>query len=141
MALDSNNTGARKMALNVLASVKSPTVLRSIVDGLVENRNSDTWKVVSKNLELVSTSERYKEFTSHVFLSRRKARQVKEEIKIDIEDLIEDIAEAVEIDTLIRLAHSSVASDRNWALKQIALTGIEIEGVTVERAWSGSSNV
>jgi hypothetical protein len=66
---------------------------------------------------------------------------VKEEIKIDIQDLIEDISEAVEIDTLIRLAHSSVASDRNWALKQLALAGKEIAGVTVESAWNGSSNV
>ena len=141
MALDSNNSGARKMALNVLSSVKSPAILRSVVDGLVENRNVDTWRVVSKNLELVSSTDKYKEFTSHVFLSRRKARLVKEEVKVDIEELIEDIAEAVEKDTLIRMAHSSVESDRTWALKQIALTGIDIDGVTVERAWSGDSNV
>lgn len=141
MALDSNNVGARSMALNVLASVKSPAILRNVVDGLVENRNTDTWKVVSKNLELVSTADKYKEFTSQVFLSRRKGRQVKEEIKVDIEELIEDISEAVEKDTLIRMAHSSVASDRNWALKQIALTGLKLDGVTVETTWSGGSNV
>ncbi len=141
MALDSNNRGARKLALSVLSKVKSPSILGSIVDGLVENRNIDTWKVVSKNLELISEVEKYKEFTSQVFLSRRKGRTVKEEIKFDIEDLIEDISEAVEKDTLIRMAHSSVASDRDWALKQIALTGIEIEGVTVERAWKGDLNV
>ena len=76
-----------------------------------------------------------------MFLTRRKARTVKEEIKIDIERLIEDISEAVEKDTLIRMAHSSVAADRDWALKQIALTAVEIDGVTVERAWKRDLNV
>lgn len=141
MALDSNNRGARKLALSVLTKVKTASVLSRVVDGLIENRNVDTWKVVSKNLELISEVEKYKEFTSQVFLTRRKGRSVKEEIKFDIEDLIEDISEAVEKDTLIRMAHSSVASDRDWALKQIALTGVEIEGVIVERAWKGDLNV
>ena len=141
MALDSNNLGARKLALSVLATIKSPAILRSVVDGLVENRNTDTWKIVSKNLELVSSTERYKEFTSQVFLSRRKGRQVKEEIKFNIEELIEDISEAIEKDTLIRMAHSSVASDRNWALKQIALTEVALDDVIIERTWSGGKNV
>jgi len=141
MALDSNNKGARKLALSVLTKIKKPSVLSSVVDGLVENRNTDTWKVVSKNLELISDVDKYKEFTSQVFLTRRKARTVKEEVKNDIEDLIEDISDAVEKDTLIRMALSSVASDRNWALKQIALTGVEIDGVVVERAWKGNLNV
>jgi len=141
MALDSNNSPARKLALSVLSTVKSPAILRSVVDGLVENRNTDTWKIVSKNLELVSSTERYKEFTSQVFLSRRKGRKVKEEIKFDIDELIEDISEAIEKDTLMRMAHSSVASDRNWALKQIALSEVALDEVTVERAWSGVKNV
>jgi len=141
MALDSNNQGARRLALSVLSKIKKPSVLGSVVDGLVENRNTDTWKVVSKNLELISDVDKYREFTSQVFLTRRKARKVKEEVKIDIEGLIEDISEAVEKDTLIRMAHSSIATDRAWALKQIALTGIQIEGVTVERAWRGELNV
>jgi hypothetical protein len=141
MALDSNNHGARKLALTALAKIKKPSVLSNVVDGLVENRNTDTWKVVSKNLELISDVDKYKEFTSQVFLTRRKARTIKEEIKIDIEDLIEDISEAVQKDTLIRMAHSSVASDRDWALKQIAISGIDIEGVTIERAWKGDLNV
>ena len=141
MALDSNNNGARRLALSLLTKVKSSTVLSSIVDGLVENRNTDTWKVVSKNLELISDVDKYKEFTSQVFLSRRKGRSVKEEIKFDIEELIEDISEAVEKDTLIRMAHSSVASDRDWAFKQIALTGLEIEGVTVEHTWKKDRHV
>ena len=141
MALDSNNHGARKLALMALAKIKKPSVLSNVVDGLVENRNTDTWKVVSKNLELISDVDKYKEFTSQVFLTRRKARTIKEEIKIDIEDLIEDISEAVEKDTLIRMAHSSVASDRDWALKQIAISGIDVEGVTIEHAWKGDLNV
>jgi hypothetical protein len=141
MALDSNNVGARKLALSVLSSIKSPATLRKVVDGLVENRNTDTWGVVSKNLELISDTDKYKEFTSHVFLSRRKGRKVKEEIKFDIEELIEDISEAIEKDTLIRMAHSSVARDRDWALKQIALSNVQIEGVTVENTWKGNLNV
>ena len=141
MALDSNNEGARKLALSVLSKVKVPSILTTIVDGLVENRNTDTWRVVSKNLEYISDVDKYKEFTSQVFLSRRKARRVKEEIKVDIEELIENISEAVEKDTLIRMAHSSVAADRDWALKQIALTGIEIEGVVIEQAWRGDLHV
>jgi hypothetical protein len=141
MALDSNNVGARKLALSVLSSIKSPATLRKVVDGLVENRNTDTWGVVSKNLGLISDTDKYKEFTSHVFLSRRKGRKVKEEIKFDIEELIEDISEAIEKDTLIRMAHSSVARDRDWALKQIALSNVQIEGVTVENTWKGNLNV
>ena len=141
MALDSNNVGARKLALSVLSSIKSPATLRKVVDGLVENRNTDTWGVVSKNLVLISDTDKYKEFTSHVFLSRRKGRKVKEEIKFDIEELIEDISEAIEKDTLIRMAHSSVARDRDWALKQIALSSTQIEGITVENAWKGNLNV
>jgi hypothetical protein len=141
MALDSNNVGARKLALSVLSKIKSPTILRKVVDGLVENRNTDTWGVVSKNLELISDTEKYKEFTSQVFLSRRKGRKVKEEIKFDIEELIEDISEAIEKDTLIRMAHSSVARDRDWALKQIALSSVQIDGVTVENTWKGTLNV
>lgn len=141
MALDSNNVGARKLALSVLSTIKAPTILRKVVDGLVENRNTDTWRVVSKNLELVSHTDKYKEFTSQVFLSRRKGRKVKEEIKFDIEELIEDISEAIEKDTLIRMAHSSVARDRDWALKQIALSDIRIEGITVENTWKGNLNV
>ena len=74
MALDSNNEGARKLALSVLSKVKVPSILTTIVDGLVENRNTDTWRVVSKNLEYISDVDKYKEFTSQVFLSRRKAR-------------------------------------------------------------------
>jgi hypothetical protein len=108
---------------------------------LVENRNTDTWRVVSKNLELISEVEKYKEFTNQVFLSRRKARKVKEDIKVDVEELIEDISEAVELDTLIRMALSSVASDRDWALKQIALHPEKISDVTVETSWKGKLNV
>jgi hypothetical protein len=141
MALDSNNFGARKLALSILGKIKSTSKLSKIVDGLVENRNTDTWRVVSKNLELISEVEKYKEFTNQVFLSRRKARKVKEDIKVDVEELIEDISEAVELDTLIRMALSSVASDRDWALKQIALHPEKISDVTVETSWKGKLNV
>jgi hypothetical protein len=141
MILDSNNIGARTLGLRVLRTIKNPTALGKIVDSLVENRNSDTWKAVSSNLELISDVEKYQEFTSQVFLSRRKARSVKEEIKRDIEEQIEDIAEALNRDTLLRMAHSSVNQDREWALKQIAMQGISFEDVTVETSWGSDFNV
>lgn len=141
MALDSNNQGARRSAILVLGKVKSPKVIREIMQSLVENRNSDIWKVVTKHLEAIDNPEKYKEFTNQVFLSRRKGRQTKEDIKIKLEDLIEDIAEAVEADTLVRMAHSSVSKDRDWALKQIALARVNIDGVIVEESWRGKLDV
>lgn len=141
MALDSNNAGARKLALSVLAKIKTPSVLKKVVEGLVENRNTDTWKVVSRNIGLISSVDKYKEFTNQVFLSRRKGRNTKEEIKFNIDQLIEDILEAVEQDTLIRMAHSTIASDRDWALRKIALSGSSLEGVSIETTWRGSLNV
>ena len=141
MALDSNNAGARKLALSVLAKIKTPSVLKKVVEGLVENRNTDTWKVVSRNIGLISSVDKYKEFTNQVFLSRRKGRNVKEDIKFNIDQLIENISEAVEYDTLIRMAHSTIASDRDWALRKIALSGSDIDGVSIETTWKGSLNV
>lgn len=141
MALDSNNAGARKLALSVLAKIKTPSVLKKVVEGLVENRNTDTWKVVSHNIGLISSAGKYKEFTNQVFLSRRKGRNVKEDIKFNIDQLIENISEAVEYDTLIRMAHSTIASDRDWALRKIALSGSDIDGVSIETTWKGSINV
>ena len=141
MALDSNNAGARKLALSVLAKIKTPSVLKKVVEGLVENRNTDTWKVVSRNIGLISSVDKYKEFTNQVFLSRRKGRNVKEDIKFNIDQLIENISEAVEYDTLIRMVHSTIASDRDWALRKIALSGSDVDGVSIETTWKGSLNV
>jgi hypothetical protein len=141
MALDSNNAGARKLALSVLAKIKTPSVLKKVVEGLVENRNTDTWKVVARNIGLISSVDKYKEFTNQVFLSRRKGRNVKEDIKFNIDQLIENILEAVEQDTLIRMAHSTVSSDRDWALRKIALSGSNLDGVSIETTWKGSLNV
>jgi len=141
MILDSNNVGARTVGLRILRTVKNPTTLSKIVDSLVENRNSDTWRAVSANLEMISDVEKYQEFTSQVFLSRRKARSVKEAVKKDIEEQIEDIAEALNKDTIIRMAHSSVNRDREWALKQIATQSIELDEVTVEASWGSEFNV
>ena len=134
-ALDSNNQGARKIALNVLAQVKVPKVLSQVISNLVENRNPDTWRAVSANLELIDGTDRYKEFTNQVFLSRRKAREVKELVKNNISNLMENITDAVEKDTLLRMAHSSVSQDREWALKQIAISGLDIEDVLIEKSW------
>ena len=141
MALDSNNASARKLALSVLAKIKTPSVLKKVVEGLVENRNPDTWKIVSSNIALISSVDKYKEFTNQVFLSRRKGRNVKEEIKFNIDQLIENISEAVEHDTLLRMAHSTISSDRDWALRKIALLSSDLDGVSIETTWKGSINV
>ena len=111
------------------------------MEGLVENRNPDTWKIVSSNIALISSVDKYKEFTNQVFLSRRKGRNVKEEIKFNIDQLIENISEAVEHDTLLRMAHSTISSDRDWALRKIALLSSDLDGVSIETTWKGSINV
>jgi hypothetical protein len=141
MALDSNNQQARTLAIRVLGAVKTPDSLKQILTALVENRNSDTWNIVSENLQQLEDPEKYREFTKNVFLSRRKARAVKEKVKGDLEVFIGEIETAVEKDTLIRMAFSSVARDREWALRQIALNQIDISGVTVENSWKSGSNV
>ena len=141
MALDSNNQQARTLAIRVLGAVKTPDSLKQILTALVENRNSDTWNIVSENLQQLADPEKYREFTKNVFLSRRKARAVKEKVKSDLEVFIGEIETAVEKDTLIRMSFSSVARDREWSLKQIALSQVDISGVTVETSWKSGSNV
>jgi len=137
MALDSNNPLTRKYAIKVLHSIKSSTELRQVVESLVESRNIDTWAVVANNLDLISDLAKYRDFTKQVFLSRRKGRNVKEDIKLRIDAVISDITQAVEVDTLLRLAHSSVSKDRDWALKQIALSDLSLENVQIETTWKG----
>jgi hypothetical protein len=82
-----------------------------------------------------------KEFTRQVFLSRRKSRNVKEKIKTNVDSLIDNIESAVEQDVLLRMAFSSVAQDREWALKQIAQHQSDIAGVLVETSWKSGLNV
>jgi hypothetical protein len=141
MALDSNNQQARTLAIRVLGAVKTPDSLKQILTALVENRNSDTWNIVSTNLQMLQDSGKTQEFTKRVFLSKRMARAVKEKVKSDLDLFIGEIETAVEKDTLIRLSLSSVARDREWALKQIAMNHLEISGVTVEKSWKSGSNV
>jgi hypothetical protein len=141
MALDSNNQQARTLAIRVLGAVKTPDSLKQILTALVENRNSDTWNIVSANLQMLQDSGKTQEFTKRVFLSKRMARAVKEKVKSDLDLFIGEIETAVEKDTLIRLSLSSVARDREWALKQIAMNHLEISGVTVEKSWKSGSNV
>ena len=141
MALDSNNQQARTLAIRVLRSVKTPDKLQQIFRALVENRNSDTWSIVSSNLQQLDDPAKLKEFTRQVFLSRRKSRNVKEKIKTNVDSLIDNIENAVEQDVLLRMAFSSVAKDREWALKRIAQHQSEIAGVSVETSWKSGINV
>jgi hypothetical protein len=90
---------------------------------------------------MLQDSGKTQEFTKRVFLSKRMARAVKEKVKSDLDLFIGEIETAVEKDTLIRLSLSSVARDREWALKQIAMNHLEISGVTVEKSWKSGSNV
>jgi hypothetical protein len=141
MALDSNNQQARTLAIRVLRSVNTPDKLQHILRALVENRNSDTWSIVSSNLQQLDDPLKLKEFTRQVFLSRRKSRNVKEKIKTNVDSLIDNIENAVEQDVLLRMAFSSVAKDREWALKRIAQHQSEIAGVSVETSWKSGINV
>jgi hypothetical protein len=141
MALDSNNNEARTLAIRILRSVKAPDKLQQILRSLVENRNSDTWSIVSSNLEQLEDPSKLQEFTRQVFLSRRKSRNVKEKIKSSVDALMDNIEIAVEQDVLLRMAFSSVAKDREWALKRIAQHQTEIAGVSVENSWKSGLNV
>lgn len=141
MALDSNNAGARRIAIKVLGKVKSEAELSKIVQALLENPNADIWKVVSNNLDIIDDAEKYKEFTKNVFMSKRKARAVKEEIKSDLQEFIEDISEVIEEKTLVRMVLGNNQRDREWALRQIAVSGLSSEDVKVESAWGRDTNV
>jgi hypothetical protein len=141
MALDSNNRNARNFAKQLLAESASPKVLVDVVQKLVENRNSDTWHLVSKNLELLKEKSSLQSFTRRVFLTRRQARTEKESIKLQIEKLVEDVSEVVEKDILIRMSFSSVSKDREWALRQFAQGNLTDDEVIVESAWIGPANV
>lgn len=135
MILDSNNPAARKMGIQLLRRIKSQELLKNVVNALVENRNIDTWREVVAHLELIDDSTKYHEFTNQVFLSRRKGREVKEKLKNGIEELLTEVSHAVEEDTLIRMAHSSVAKDREWALQQIAKGAIQSDEISIEEVW------
>lgn len=141
MALDSNNQQARTSAIKTLASVKDAESFKKILTALVENKNSDTWAIVSENLKQLDDPAKFQEFTRQMFLSRRTARNVKEKVKLELDSFIGDIESAVEKDTLIRMAFSSVTKDREWALRQIALNQLDISGVSVEYTWNSGSNV
>lgn len=141
MALDSNNRLARSSALGLLKEIENPEILADIVQHLVENRNTDTWSVVAKHIALIRDSSRIQHFTRRVFLSRLRARKQKELIKQQLQDLTQDVSQAVEKDILLRLSLSSVIQDREWALKQIALGQLDIEDVAVEHTWTGGASV
>jgi hypothetical protein len=141
MAIDSNSATARQIAMNILESIPSISMLQQVVSKLVESRNSDTWALVANNLQLLDNSEGLNEFTKTVLLSKRQGRTVKEKIKVSVERFVDDIAFAVEIDTLLRLAQGSNNKDREWALRQLALAPQPIEGVSVERTWKAVKNV
>ncbi len=141
MALDSNNSAARSSALGLLKEIDNPELVADIIQNLAENRNPDTWSVIAEHISLIRDGARLQHFTKLVFLSRLQARRQKELIKQRIQELTEDVHEAVEKDVLIRLSLSSVIQDREWALKQIALGNVDIDAVVVERTWSGGPNV
>jgi hypothetical protein len=141
MALDSNSSTVRQIAMQIMKSIPSVSMLQQVVSKLVESRNADTWALVANNLLLLDNPDGLNEFTKNVLLSKRQGRTVKEKIKVSVERFVDDIAFAVEIDTLLRLAQGSNNKDREWALKQLALAQQPIEGVSVERTWKAVKNV
>ena len=141
MALDSNNKNARINALRIVSESATPKILESLIAKLVENKNSDVWALVRQNLSHVKEHSSIKTFTKRVFLSRRQARLEKEKIKSQLSEVVGNISEAVESDVLLRMTFSSVAKDREWALKQVALGQLSSDEVLVEQAWRGPANV
>lgn len=141
MALDSNNKNARALALKLLKENATPKLLEQLVHKLMESKNSDVWSVVRQNLNIVKQQSALKVFTRRVFLSRRQARSEKEKIKQQLSRVVTSISDSVESEILLRMSFSSVAKDREWALKQIALGHVSADDVIVEKSWRGPANV
>jgi len=141
MALDSNNKFARSSALRILKSSNSPKLLAEVMQKLAENRNQDTWELVAKNMNLIEEAKNLQKFTRRVFLSRRQARAQKEQVKDKIAILIRDLSEVVDKDILVRMSLGSVAKDREWALRQLAQSGLSADDVKVEFVWKEEKNV
>jgi hypothetical protein len=140
-ALDSNNKFARSSALKILQTANSPKLLSGVIQKLAENRNPDTWGVVASNMNLIEEAKNLQTFTRRVFLSRRKARRQKEQVKNKITTLVRDLGEVVEQELLVRMSLGAVAKDRDWALRQIAQNGLASDDVTVEFTWKAGSDV
>lgn len=137
MALDSNNKNARTLALRLLKEKANPQLLEQLIHKLVESKTDDVWSVVRQNLNLVKNQSELKIFTRRVFLSRRQARMEKEKIKQQLASVVTSISDAVESEILLRMSFSSVAKDREWALKQIALGYLSTNDAIVETSWRG----
>lgn len=137
MALDSNNKNARTLALRLLKEKANPQLLEQLIHKLVESKTDDVWSVVRQNLNLVKNQSELKIFTRRVFLSRRQARMEKEKIKQQLASVVTSISDAVESEILLRMSFSSVAKDREWALKQIALGHLSTNDAIVETSWRG----
>ncbi len=135
-ALDSDNSAARKFALTLVKEIRDVTMLNSVLLALLENRNSDTWHVVYKNLGLVKESNRVPEFTGAVFRTLLQGRREKEEIKEVVDELKGEIGKLVSEKTIHQMARSSVAKDRAWALRKIAEGEFAHKDFKVEKAWS-----
>jgi hypothetical protein len=135
-ALDSNNSIARKRALKLMTGIKDLEKLRFILAALLENRNMDTWPQIQENLALVKESEKITGFTHQVFMSLRQGRAIKEEIKSEIDKLMSEINILVSERTILQMTRSSVAKDREWALRKVASGEISIREIRVEAVWS-----
>lgn len=135
-ALDSDNETAREIALELVHEIKDVEKLARVLESLLENRNIDTWPTVYKNLGLIKDLERVPEFSNTVFLTLRQARREKEEMKSLVDQLETDITKIIGDSTLLYMTRSSVARDREWALKKVALGEFSHKDLKVEHAWS-----
>jgi hypothetical protein len=135
-ALDSDNETAREIALELVHEIKNVDKLVQVLVCLLENRNIDTWPTVYKNLGLIKDRNRVPEFMNTVFLTLRQARREKEEMKSLVDQLETDIRELISDSTILYMTRSSVAKDREWALKKVALGEFLHKDLKVEHAWS-----
>lgn len=135
MALDSNDRVARRRALDLIGNMRDLDLIKEVTTALLENRNIDTWDLVKTNLRFVDQSAQIQDFTRTVFLSRRQGRSVKERLKAEIDRLFEELEHAVEKRTLLRMSRSSVAIDREWAMKKLALQKFSDPELFIEEAW------
>lgn len=135
-ALDSDNKTARSIALELVEEVRDIKTLTFILEALLENRNTDTWPTIYKNLGLINGSSKIPGFTHTVFTMLRQARRQKEEIKSVIDELKSEISKLVGDSTILYMTRSSVAKDREWALRKVALGEFSHGDLKVEHAWS-----
>ena len=137
MALDSNQRNVRGMALEVIHAFSKHFDISVLIDSLSEHYETDIWKVVVNNFDAITSEELKQEFISKVFLSKRKARSIKEQVKTDLAN----DATNWDLESLIRMARASNLNDRDFAFQMIAKHYPSSSQVAISYTTEGDSNV